>query len=505
MNRTFGKIHSPPFALYDAMVALCKLGRKDKLETFATTYINALDDIKALRDDELILSAEAQLKFADVLRECKELKDYNKAAAEYAKLQKYPPIQHLRLELIKLRGKYYEGLCYEKASAPNKSVKSVEAYQKVIRLFDSIFRPLVDNSNIDASNVTKEQFDYCIRTARYYIGNSYFATNQFKKSIDEFEEFLKRAEPEIEKFEKFELEKLKEMVKTARDKIQKARRNLGAKVEHPKSSLNTLDKPGSSEKSKSGRELTTQDIAEIAASSTVFIEMEGILEYESGKRIKGRIGSGSGFYIGHGQIITNYHVIKTEPSYFPWNIKDDSKDEVVSIYPLERGNARLVGTDRQYAIIGYTAIDPDRDLAILKVKAFGIKPLPFGNSDEVNLGEAVYPIGNPLGLVNVFSDGQISSIQWVESIRAFLSNRSRLVRDVQQNDTPHKLLMMTAPISGGNSGGPVLNGEGKVIGVSVGYKGGGQNLNYAIPVNYLKALLKRTGPPKPLSDLEIVY
>ena len=107
-----------------------------------------------------------------------------------------------------------------------------------------------------------------------------------------------------------------------------------------------------------------------------------------------------------------------------------------------------------------------------------------------------------MGLVNVFSDGQISSIQWVESIRAFF-NGSRLVRDVQQNDTRHKLIMMTAPISNGNSGGPVLNGGGKVIGVSVGYKGGGQNLNYAIPVNYLKALLKRTGPPKPLSDLEI--
>ena len=167
-----------PFALREAMVALCKLGRKDELETFATTYINAFGDIKALRDDELILSAEAQLKFADVLR--KELKDYSKASTEYAKLQEYPPIQHLRLELIKLRGKYYEGLCYEKASAPD---KSVETYQKVIRLFDSIFRPLVDNQNIDVSNITKEQFAYCVRTARYYVGNSYFATNQFEKAI----------------------------------------------------------------------------------------------------------------------------------------------------------------------------------------------------------------------------------------------------------------------------------------------------------------------------------
>ena len=129
------------------------------------------------------------------------------------------------------------------------------------------------------------------------------------------------------------------------------------------------------------------------------------------------------------------------------------KDEVVSIHPLEKGSARLVGTDKEYAIVGYTAIDPDHDLAILKDRAFGVKPLPFGNSDEVNQGDSVYPVGNPLGLVNVVSDGQISSIQWVESIRGFLSRRSNVITDAQKDDTPHKLLMMTAPVSPGNSGG----------------------------------------------------
>lgn len=133
-------------------------------------------------------------------------------------------------------------------------------------------------------------------------------------------------------------------------------------------------------------------------------------------------------------------------------------------------------------------------------------PLTLGDSGpaSVKQGTPVYPIGNPLGLVNVVSDGKISSVQWVETIRGFMSNRSRLVRDVQQKNTRHKLLMMTAPISPGNSGGPVLNNRGEVIGVSVGYAGGGQNLNYVVPVNDLKALLKRVGPPKSLSDLEIV-
>ena len=504
----FRKDPIAPFALRGAMVALRELGRKDKLETFATTYINALGNINALSDHELILSAEAQLKFADILREFADIlreerkqddkAAYDKASAEYAKLQDYPPKQHLRLELIKLRAKYYEGQCYEKLSTLD---KSTEAYQEVIRLFEAIFRPLIDNPHINVPNIiAKEKFDYCIRTARYYVGNSYFATNQFKKAIDEFEEFLKRVDPENQKFEK-----LKEMIKTARDKIEEANHKLGAKAKRPKSSSNASDKFDSSKKSKIGTELTAKDIAEIASGSTVFIEMKGILEYESGKRIEGRAGSGSGFFVDHGLIATNYHVIKIEPSYFPWNKKDDGKDEVVSIHPLEKGSTRLVGTDKEYAIVGYTVVDPDRDLAILKVRAFGVKPIPLGNSDEVNQGDAVCPVGNPLGLVNVVSDGQISSIQWVESIRSFLTNRSKLVKDVQRNDTPHKLLMMTAPISGGNSGGPVLNNKGEVIGISVGHKGGGQNLNYAIPVNYLKALLKRTGPPKPLSDLEIAY
>ena len=226
-----------PFALYEAMVALCKLGRKDELETFATTYINAFGAINELSDDKLILSAEAQLKFSDVLREelSKEPEDYNKAAAEYAKLQKYPPIQHPRLELIKLRGKYYEGLCYEKASVPD---KSIEIYQKAIRLFESIFKPLIGNANIDVSNVPKEVFDYCIRTAHYYAGNTYFATNQFEKAIVEFEEFLKTADTESEK------------AKNAQDKVEEARRKLGTKAERPKSSSDVLDKLGWSEKTK---------------------------------------------------------------------------------------------------------------------------------------------------------------------------------------------------------------------------------------------------------------
>ena len=431
-----------------------KLKIREVLEHFAFHPLLSEDKAKL---KNALLAAETQLKFADIKRE--ELEDYIGAATEYAKLVNYPQMPYLWVDLLKLQGKYYEAYCYENGAAPN---KSVEAYQEVVRLFEAIFLPLIDTPNIDMSHVTEAQFDHCIQTAHYYVGNSYFATNQFKKAIDAFEEFLKKVD--------IKNEKVKEQVKTARDKIEKSQRNLGTKTDRLKSSPNASGNPRSAENLTLG-----QKLAQRARESTVLLTME----YDDGKKIP----QGTGFFVRSNLIATNYHVIEGAIG----------------------GTARLVGGKKMsYAIVGYTAIDPYRDLAILKVRAFGVKRLFLGNSEKVNQGDAVYPIGNPLGWVNVVSDGQISSIQWVDSIRKFVNGRSKWVSDVQREETPHNLLMMTAPISGGNSGGPVLNTEERVIGISVARSTIGQNLNFAVPVNYLKALLERTAPPKPLSDLEVV-
>ena len=191
---------------------------------------------------------------------------------------------------------------------------------------------------------------------------------------------------------------------------------------------------------------TVPEIAEKALAATVYLEMKD----STGKTL----GFGSGFFVKPNLIATNYHVIAGASS----------------------GTAKLVGKHTTYKIEGFTVTDEANDLVLLKVTAYGIKPLSLGNSDAIKIGETVYAAGNPKGLEGTFSDGIISS---------------RRDRDVKER------LQMTAPISPGSSGGPVLNKKGEVIGVSFMSLEGGQNLNFAIPSLYLKTLLSLSGTVKP--------
>ena len=195
--------------------------------------------------------------------------------------------------------------------------------------------------------------------------------------------------------------------------------------------------------------LPAEDIAEKALAATVYLEMKDT----NGKTL----GIGSGFFVKPNLIATNYHVIEG----------------------AAKGTAKLVGKSTTYNIEGVTATDKTNDLALLKVTAFGIKPLSLGDSDKVRIGETVYVAGNPKGLEGTFSDGIISS------------RRDKLTKE---------RLQMTAPISPGSSGGPVLNKKGEVIGVSFMTLLGGQNLNFAIPSKYLKKLLVQSKLAKPLSQ-----
>lgn len=198
---------------------------------------------------------------------------------------------------------------------------------------------------------------------------------------------------------------------------------------------------------------TPQQVAQKAFRSTVLLVMEDA----NGQPLS----LGSGFFVRSDQIATNLHVIEG----------------------ATRGYAKLVGKETKFNIDGYTAIDEKRDLIILKVTAFGTQTISLGNSDFVQVGETVYAVGSPRGLEGTFSQDIISSIRPIGS---------------------DKLIQITAPLSPGSSGGPVLNRRGEVIGVSVLTIRDGQNLNFAIPSNYLKTLLTKVGYAKPSSQAKSV-
>jgi S1-C subfamily serine protease len=165
---------------------------------------------------------------------------------------------------------------------------------------------------------------------------------------------------------------------------------------------------------------------------------------------------GSGFVVGEGVIATNLHVIEGANS----------------------GYAKPVGQKDRFDILGIVGLDKTHDLVLLSVKEARAPALPLGESGAVAVGDGVFVVGNPYGLEGTFSEGIVSSLRSV---------------------APDSLLQITAPISPGSSGGPVLNSRGEVIGVAVATFKDGQNLNFAIPVSYLKALLGQVQPLKPLS------
>ena len=200
--------------------------------------------------------------------------------------------------------------------------------------------------------------------------------------------------------------------------------------------------------------LTAQEIYKKALTATVRID-----KFDGGGK---RVASGSGFVVRPNLIATNFHVIKGGTS--------------------TQLAAKFVNQNRVYPIEDIRAVDEIHDLAILQVSVPGVKPLPLGDSDVVEVGDDVYVVGNPLGLEGSFADGRISAIREHVSWGA------------------GKRIQYSAPTSKGSSGGPALNNKGEVIGVHVeGLRHlAGENLNFAIPSNYLKDVIpKKPKPSKP--------
>ena len=193
-----------------------------------------------------------------------------------------------------------------------------------------------------------------------------------------------------------------------------------------------------------GQLQTAEQIAEVALASTVLIVMEDA----DGEAIS----TGSGFVVGEEMVVTNLHVVEG----------------------VFKGYVKPVGGYRQHRITGIVAMDTDQDLAVLSVSGVAASPLRLARGGRVSVGERVYVAGNPMGfLEGTFSDGLVSGIRDLGAGREWLQ--------------------ISAPISEGSSGGPVLNKHGEVIGVAVATLNVGQNLNFAIPVKYLRGLLDKVG------------
>ena len=167
---------------------------------------------------------------------------------------------------------------------------------------------------------------------------------------------------------------------------------------------------------------------------------------------------GSGFVIDKaGHIVTNYHVVA------------GAQHVDVSFSNNESMKAHVVG------------LDPSTDVAVLKVKARSraLTPLPLGNSDTVRVGNSVVAIGNPFGLDRTVTAGIVSALQ-----RQIQAPNSYSIDHVIQTD---------APINHGNSGGPLLNARGQVIGVNSQIQTGGGSdgnvgIGFAIPINTVKTV-----------------
>lgn len=189
---------------------------------------------------------------------------------------------------------------------------------------------------------------------------------------------------------------------------------------------------------------TPQEIAKRTSPSVVLLVMEDAHGQP--------IAMGSGFVVREGVVATNMHVIDG----------------------AARGYARLVSDRNKHDIQGIAAMDGARDIVLLAVESLQAAALPVGDSGNASVGDTVYAIGNPRGLEGTFSAGIISS-----------------VREVGDD----YLLQITAPISPGSSGGPVVNTTGDVIGIAVATFRGGQNLNFAIPSRYLSELVQKNKEP----------
>jgi len=197
------------------------------------------------------------------------------------------------------------------------------------------------------------------------------------------------------------------------------------------------------------RTMSPEELFARAAPAVVRVEVR-----DAGFR---RIGLGSAFFVSSdGLLVTNYHVI-----------------EKAKFASIRMGNQTTLFVD------GIAAVNAKADLALLKVNVKDQAFLTLDSGQPPKVGVKVYAIGSPKGLENTFSDGMISGHREHNGV---------------------KMIQISVPISRGSSGGPLLTGDGKVVGVTTSGFLSGQNLNFAVQASQVAELIRKKGKLQPLSS-----
>lgn len=227
--------------------------------------------------------------------------------------------------------------------------------------------------------------------------------------------------------------------------------NLGSKLDSNPAVTTTVS-------GGTGTVLTAGQVYELGCPQVVGITTEVTATNIFGQTSTTTAVSGTGFIISEdGYIATNYHVVETAVTY--------SYSITVTLYNGDSYIAEYIGGD------------DDNDVAVLKIEVTGLSAVALGDSNNMTVGESVYAIGHPLGeLTYTMTSGGVSALD----------------REIATGSATINMFQIDAAVNSGNSGGPVYNSKGEVIGiVTAKYSSSGvEGLGFAIPINDAVSLIE---------------
>lgn len=218
----------------------------------------------------------------------------------------------------------------------------------------------------------------------------------------------------------------------------------------------TIIQKGTSSPSAKLKTSTTEKVVQSVTPAVVGIETTAVSK-DMFNRESESSGVGTGFIVDtNGIIVTNQHVVSDNPKNINVTLKDGTSYDAKVIYTS-------------------TTVD----LAVIKIDAKNLPVINFGDSEKINIGQTAIAIGNPMGLTfeRTVTQGIVSALN-----RSIAVDTNTIAEDLIQTD---------ASINAGNSGGPLLNLAGEVIGINTYKIQSGEGLGFAIPINIVKPIIKQ--------------